>query len=231
MKEIEKYKHIQHIAKDVLREITPKIHRQSTEETIVSDCIELLQEKGVTETWYHNTPAFVLLGSRSCLSISGRDYTPQNERVGGSNLITIDLSPLMGDIWGDCARSFVFKGDKVVTSNVPTEFSSGMMMEERLHTELVRFVTPDSTYEELYFYMNEMIKREGYDNLDFLGNLGHSINRDPGDRLFIEKGNKSRLGDTKLFTFEPHIREKNGRWGFKHEDIYYWDTRGKLKLL
>lgn len=231
MKEIEKYQHIQHITKDVLIEIIPKIQTQSTEKTIISDCVKLLKDKGITETWYHNTPAFVLLGSRSCLSISGREYFPYNEPIGDNNLITIDLSPLMGDIWGDCARSFVFKGDKVITSNYPIEFSSGMMMEESLHDELLRYVTPDTTYEELYYYMNEMITREGFENLDFLGNLGHSINRNPRERLFIEKGNKSRLGDTELFTFEPHIREKNGRWGFKHEDIYYWDTRGKLKLL
>ena len=48
-------------------------------------------------------------------------------------------------------------------------------MEEYLHQALIDAGTPDMTFEELYYYMNELIVKEGFINLDFLGNLGHSI--------------------------------------------------------
>lgn len=41
--------------------------------------------------------------------------------------------------------------------------------------------------------MNKQITEKGYVNLDFLGNLGHSIERRSGDRIYIEKGNKKKL--------------------------------------
>jgi hypothetical protein len=58
--------------------------------------------------------------------------------------------------------------------------------------------------------------------LDFLGNIGHSIELTPADRRYIETGNEQRLGNVRLFTFEPHIRTVGGAWGFKHENIYYF---------
>ena len=48
-------------------------------------------------------------------------------------------------------------------------------------------------------------------NLDFRKNLGHSIESNIEDRCFIEDGNTRRLGEIALFTFEPHIRSKEGR--------------------
>ena len=48
-------------------------------------------------------------------------------------------------------------------------------MEDRLHQELLKYVTVETTFEDLYFHMNHLIKEYGFINLDFLGNLGHSI--------------------------------------------------------
>jgi hypothetical protein len=39
------------------------------------------------------------------------------------------------------------------------------------------------------------------------------------------------LADAGLFTFQPHIHAIGGRWGFKHEDIYYMDANGPLAVL
>jgi hypothetical protein len=33
------------------------------------------------------------------------------------------------------------------------------------------------------------------------------------------------------FTFEPHISQHGGRWGFKHENIYYFDNSGAVMEL
>ena len=70
--------------------------------------------------------------------------------------------------------------------------------------------------------MNEYIVENGFVNLDFMGNLGHSIVKTKGDRIYIEKGNKAKLGDVKYFTFEPHIAFPDSKYGYKKENIYYF---------
>ena len=74
------------------------------------------------------------------------------------------------------------------------------------------------------------IRKEGYINLDFMGNLGHSIVRKKYDRIYIEKGNQSKLGDVQYYTFEPHISVSGSKYGYKRENIYYFD-KGVLREL
>jgi hypothetical protein len=126
---IEKYSKVQCIAKRVLRDLETEITCDSTEESIASKAIELLAAYGVNNTWYHNVPAFVLLGSRSCLSVSGREYSPSQERVGTTNLVTVDLSPSIDNVWGDCARSFIIENGKVVNEPKAQEFKEGLEIE------------------------------------------------------------------------------------------------------
>lgn len=102
---IEPYINVQSIAKNVLFQLGSLITSDSTEKSILSLAKQLLEDSGIIETWYHNIPALVLLGERSCLSISGKDYFPSDESVGSNNLVTVDLSPCIGNVWGDCARS------------------------------------------------------------------------------------------------------------------------------
>ena len=105
-----------------------------------------------------------------------------------------------------------------------------MHMEKQLHKEMMNFVTPNTTFEELYYYMNKVIEDSGYINLDFMGNLGHSIVKQKNDRIYIEKGNKSKLDDVALFTFEPHISISGSKYGYKRENIYYFED-GRIKEL
>ena len=78
--------------------------------------------------------------------------------------------------------------------------------------------------------MNQVIREKGFVNLDFAGNLGHSIVRKKEDRIYIEKGNSSRLGDVAYFTFEPHISIPGSKYGYKKENIYYFKD-GKIEEL
>ena len=87
-----------------------------------------------------------------------------------------------------------------------------------------------TTFEKLYYHMNEFIVENGFVNLDFMGNLGHSIVKTKGDRVYIEKGNMTKLGDVKYFTFEPHISYPDSKYGYKKENIYYFDENGLMKL-
>jgi hypothetical protein len=68
-------------------------------------------------------------------------------------------------------------------------------------------------------------------NLDFRGNVGHSIATRREDRFYIEDGNHRSLGEVRCFTFEPHVRAAGERWGFKHEDIFFFDAAGRIEEL
>lgn len=163
------YQKIQAIAKVVLEEIEKFITENSTEKEIAEQCKKLLEKYGIQETWYYNCPALVLLGSRSCVSISGKDYFPSEEKVGTENLITIDLSPLKNRIWGDCSRTFIFENGKIQRKeNIKNaEFAEGLKIEENLHNHFKNYVKPGMTFEQIYFEMNNEIQKLGYENLDF----------------------------------------------------------------
>lgn len=222
---------VQALAKQVLAELADDISSASTEATIAAVASARLRAHGLNDTWYHNCPALVLLGSRSCLSVSGRDYVAATEPVGDFNLVTVDLSPMQGKAWGDCARSFAVEGGVVVDSPSSPELAAGMNMQDMLHRAMRQFVQPETSLHELYEFANGLIEAEGFENLDFRRNLGHSIETHPAARQFIERGNRCKLGRLSCFTFEPHIRTVRGRWGFKHENIYYFDEDGAVEQL
>ena len=110
------------------------------------------------------------------------------------------------------------------------EWKNGLQMEDKLHAELLSFAVRETTFEELYYHMNEFIVKNGFVNLDFMGNLGHSIVKAKDDRIYIEKGNTMKLNDVKFFTFEPHIAFPNSKFGYKKENIYYFDGGRLLEL-
>ena len=103
-------------------------------------------------------------------------------------------------------------------------------MEQYLHQSLIEKATADMTFEELYYYMNDLIFKHGFLNLDFAGNLGHSIVQNKDDRIYIEKGNKAKLSEVEMFTFEPHLSTPDSKYGYKKEDIYYYKKGKPAKL-
>ena len=207
-----------------MAKIAATISAKSTERSIVVEAKKILASLGLTHTWYYNCPVFVLLGSRSCISQSGRDYVPAEEPVGVENLVTIDLSPCEGTLWGDFARSLCVESGHVVEKPLSPAFSEGIAVEHQLHRLMAEFVTPETSFHQLCEFANDAIATAGYENLDFMGNVGHSIETSRNNRRYIEIGNHQPLGAVTCFTFEPHIRRKGERWGFKHEDIYFFDA-------
>ncbi len=182
---------------------------------------------GATSFWYWDVGAFIFSGEDTTQSVSGKHYKTTDKIIKENDIITVDLSPQAGNIWGDYARTIIIENGVVVDdinkiSN--TEWKNGLLMEEKLHSELLSFATPQTTFEELYLHINEFLTANGYINLDFMGNLGHSIVTDKNDRIYIEKGNKATLGSVKFFTFEPHISVKGSKYGFKKENIYYFEN-------
>lgn len=227
------------IAQDIARETMHELHRFITvgmsEKTIADKCKLLMEEKGSNSWWYHGVPAMVLLGNRSTLSISGRQYQPLEEnRVSETDVITIDIAPTVDGNWGDYARTIFIEDGVTADEDTPLHppFRLGLDAELHLHQHLLKLATPDMTYEALYFALNKEIQSIGFENLDFHGNLGHSVEIDEADRTYIERGITATFTEIgRAFTLEPHIRVPGGRFGFKREDIYYFDEAGKLQLL
>lgn len=196
-------------------------------------CEMFMLKNGADSFWYYGVGAFVFSGDETVLSISGKHYQTSNRVIQSNDIITIDLSPQNNHIWGDYSRTIIIE-DGYVVRNVEDikneEWKLGITMEQFLHAKLVEVATPNMTFEELYSIMNGIIKDKGFLNLDFLGNLGHSIVQDKENRIYIEEGNKTKLSEVEMFTFEPHISLNNSKYGYKREDIYYFHKNKLYKL-
>lgn len=189
-------------------------------------CEKKLLQSGADSFWYWDIGAFVFAGDETVVSVSGKKYTTTDRIIANDDIITVDLSPQKLNIWGDYARTVIIENGVVVddVQNIrKPEWKAGLLMEDKLHKELLGYVTRETTFEELYYHMNDYIQENGFINLDFMGNLGHSIVKEKNDRIYIEKGNKTKLGDVKFFTFEPHISIPESKYGYKKENIYYFD--------
>ena len=223
MFDISPYLHVQNIALRVLRDIVPFIKAGNAECNVADVCTQLLRQYGAIDCWYHNVPAMVLVGERTTLSVSGRDYQPSDVAIRTNDLVTIDLSPMVNDCWGDCARSYIVESGSVVPPERSSALDHGKNTEKELHALMKEVATPKTSMHELYSVINQSIENMGYKNLDFHGNLGHSIEKHLDDRRYIEQNNQTKLGDCDLSTLEPHICRVNAMWGFKMENIYYFE--------
>lgn len=226
------YREVQQIAKDTISYAKQMIKPGMNLRDIRRLCEEKMLELGADSFWYWDVGAFVFAGDDTNVSVSGKQYITGDRIIAPDDIITIDLSPQKGDTWGDYARTIIVQNGVVVESEKieNVEWRQGLDMEEFLHEELKRYVTPDTTFEALYYHMNDLIEAKGFLNLDFSGNLGHSIVRQKKDRVYIEKGNKTCLGDVSFFTFEPHISVAGSNYGYKKENIYYFEN-GLLQVL
>ncbi len=231
--EIETYKHIQSIAKETIRYIKGVIKPGMKLLEARNMCEDKMLELGADSFWYWDVGAFVFAGDETTVSVSGKQYVTSDRIIKDNDIITIDLSPQLENIWGDYARTIVLQDGKTV-ENLDliqnTEWKNGLLMEEKLHNELRQFVTRETTFEELYYHMNEFISKYGFVNLDFMGNLGHSIVKNKSERVYIEKGNTKKLGDVMFFTFEPHISVPDSKYGYKKENIYYFEGNKLVEL-
>ena len=227
------YSQIQQTAKQTIAYIKKIIKPGMKLFDIRKLCEKKLMELGADSFWYWDVGAFVFAGDETTVSVSGKQYVTSDKIIENNDIITIDLSPQVGNIWGDYARTIIVENGKVVDDIEliqNQEWKSGLQMEEKLHTELFRFVTKETTFEELYYHMNEFIVENGFVNLDFMGNLGHSIAKVKSDRIYIEKGNKAKLVAMNYFTFEPHIAFPDSKYGYKKENIYYFDEDALVEL-
>jgi len=226
------YRQVQQIARETIVWIRQVIHPGMSLADVRRICEEKMLELGADSFWYWDVGAFVFSGDETAVSVSGRTYVTSERIIGSDDIVTIDLSPQVGDTWGDYARTLILQDGAVVEPEEihHSEWKQGLEMEELLHRELVAFAKPETTFEELYLHINQLIEEKGFVNLDFAGNLGHSIACRKDDRIYAEKGNQTHLGDVEHFTFEPHISLPGSKYGYKKENIYFFED-GVLREL
>ncbi len=160
--EKESYKHIQSIAKETIEYIKGVIKPGMNLLEIRSICENKMLELGADSFWYWDVGAFVFAGNETTVSVSGKQYVTSDRAIKEDDIVTIDLSPQLENIWGDYARTIVLQDGKAVEnldSIQNTGWKNGLLMEEKLHNELRRFVTRETTFEELYYHMNEFISK------------------------------------------------------------------------
>lgn len=225
----------QRIASETITELHKLIQVGMSEKEIAELAVHLMTQKGSDFWWYYGKGALVLLGDRSIESCNGAAYQPHPEnRVKENDIITIDLAPGLGDTWGDYARTLFMEDGKIAAEDCPRSevFQQGLNCELLLHRTLMESCRPDMSYEEIFLSLNALISAEGFENLDYHQNLGHSVEIDKDDRVYLEFGQKKTFREVnKPFTFEPHIRLPGSKLGFKRENIYYFNEAGDLVCL
>lgn len=153
-------------------------------------CEEYMLSHGADSFWYWDVGAFVFAGDKTTVSVSGREYKTDDHIIEPNDIITIDLSPQSNCIWGDYARTLIVENGKIVKDVEQIqndEWRNGLKMEVYLHEAMLGFVNENTNFEALFYYINDQIKARGYVNLDFLGNLGHSIVKDKNTVSTLKK--------------------------------------------
>lgn len=222
------YRRVQDAARSTLDQITEFIKPGCSEIDILQQCDLLQRAAGVDRYWYKSLPGVVLAGAHTCLALSRETYVPGSAPIQENDLLTIDLNPAIGRYCGDCARSYYIEDGQVRRAPQRNqEFLAGAHAQEQLHALLWRVAQPDLSFSDLYQVIHQEIERLGFEQLDF---LGHSVQEDMSKLEFVRPGVTRSLEEAGFFTLEPQIRLKGGRYGFKHENIYFFEGRELREL-
>ena len=223
----------QKTAKDCLEFLKTYLRCGLTYEEIHEACRERMLEKGAEGFWTHDDPALILYGDMS--RYSAHEAPDMKDRtVGENDLITVDVAPVVGKGWGDMARSYVMEDGKLISYSESRnkEIREGLNFELYLHEQFMSFVNKDTTFSMLHSFIDKILTDNGYVNLDYHGNFGHTIEKDPKDRVTIIGDCDIKISEyDKPITFEPHIGKLNGRFGFKHENMYFFHEGRIMEVL
>jgi Xaa-Pro aminopeptidase len=218
--ELKHYQKVQDAARYTLDAITEFIKPGVSEADLVSKCDELQRSVGVDGYWYKSLPALVLAGDHTTLAISRAPYVPSDTPIQENDLVTIDLNPSIAGYCGDYARTYYIEaGVARRTPQIDEEFMAGAHAQDYLHAKLMQVAHTEMTFNDLYQILRKEIDQLGFEQLDY---LGHSVQKDMRHLDFIAPDVTRSLGEVGFFTLEPQIRLKGGRYGFKHENIYYF---------
>jgi hypothetical protein len=79
------------------------------------------------------------------------------------------------------------------------ELAAGRHFLASLHTKMQKTLYPEMKFHALFDWTNDCIKTSGFENLDFLGNVGCSIAAPREDRQYIEVHNMRLLQEAHFY--------------------------------
>lgn len=108
------YKEVQQIARETIEYAKTFIKPRMNLLKVRKLCEQKMLGLGVDSFWYWDIGAFVFAGDETTVSVSGKQYVTSDRIIENNDIITIDLSPQAGNIWGDYARTIIVENGKVV---------------------------------------------------------------------------------------------------------------------
>ena len=116
------YKEVQQIARETIEYAKTFIKPGMNLLEVRKLCEQKMLELGADSFWYWDIGAFVFAGDETTVSVSGKQYVTSDRTINGNDIVTIDLSPQNGNIWGDFARTIILENgvvtdkDKIVNA-------------------------------------------------------------------------------------------------------------------
>ena len=148
----QEYRDVQKIAKETIKYVKTEIRPGMPLPEVRRLCEEKMTSLGADSFWYWDVGAFVFAGDETTVSVSGKEYITSDRVIESNDIITIDLSPQIGDTWGDYARTIIIENGCVVETAGKIkcdEWRNGLLMEKKLHEKMKEIVSPLMTFEDL----------------------------------------------------------------------------------
>ena len=109
LEERNEYIRVQSIAKETIKYIRKVVKPGMNLIELRNACEEKLLELGADSFWYYDIGALVYAGDETSKSVSGVEYTTSDYYIKNDDIVTIDLSPKLRNIWGDYARTIIIE--------------------------------------------------------------------------------------------------------------------------
>ncbi len=218
----------QSIAKTCIERLRDYIKPGVTDVTIHDRAAEMMSGLGSTGWWIHGDPALVLVGDRTTYSAPRDPNAPVKEYVvKDDDLVSVDVAPMVGDAWGDFARTFFVWDGAAHFEPLVDEDREACELALELKRRMLAFVDRGTTFSELWSETHKWLREAGCENCDYHDNFGHTIELRSEDRVTIADGvDLTIFGCGKPFTYEPHFKKTGGKRGYKHEDMYIFTDGG-----
>lgn len=220
-------KKAQNIARYCLESIPKYLKSGMTREEIHVLCEDLMVSAGSTGWWTHGDAALILFGPY--LTYSAHEDPASlfdGLKVCENDVVTIDVAPMFGSGWGDMARTFVIENGSCIhwKNSTNTEIIEGMQLERELHDMFKKYVNKETTFSDIHKITQDVLDKKGYENCDYHGNFGHSIEIHPDNRVTIIPEENRKISEYgKPVTYEPHICRIGGTVGIKYEEMYLFE--------
>jgi Xaa-Pro dipeptidase len=172
---------------------------------------EAMLAAGATGVW---TPTNVGVGagSRECFPT----VEPSERALSAVDVAVVDVHPILpSGAWGDCTRTAVI-GDN-------PDAARALRQLELIHTATLEWCRPGMPASELFGQCEQLIAAAGFELLDRLANIGHSLSAGAAYlHGFIDAGNETPMWGA--WAIEPFVG-RNER-GFKLEDVVWFGRDG-----